>query len=90
VSASASTVRGSEIIIRKKVRIQPGVELDAALQEAMKTCIVRLVDAERRYLVVECDDEASLDALRDLGCEITEDRRYVPDCLTPRSTERFT
>ena len=77
-------------IIRKKVRIQPGVEFDSALQEAMKTCIVALADPERHYFIVECKDEASLNSLRDLGCEITEDRRYVPDCLVPRATKRFT
>jgi hypothetical protein len=66
-------------MIRKKVRVPSRVEFEAAVQAAAETCVVRHEDSKRRYFVAECEDEARLDPLRDLGCEITEDRRYVPD-----------
>jgi hypothetical protein len=66
-------------MIRKKVRVPQEAEFGAIVRMATRLCDVVLEQQDRRYFVVECDEESCLDPLRRLGCEIIEDVRYSLD-----------
>jgi hypothetical protein len=75
-------------MVRKKIRVPEQVEFGEAVAHAAKSCVVVSEDSKRRSFVVECDDERHLETLRDLGCEIFEDRSYDIDGSAPEPCSR--
>lgn len=66
-------------MVRKKVRVPKQVVLSEAIALAARSCVVVSEDPKRRSFVAECDEERHFEPLRDLGCEILEDRSYDID-----------
>jgi hypothetical protein len=66
-------------MIRRKIRVPDQVDFDLAIGKVTRACVIIHQYPERRYFVVECDEEGHLAPLSLLGCDITEDRSYDVD-----------